>query len=76
MEKTLNTPFSNLQLELLKIFSHNLSEKEIQEVKDLLLDYFSKKAITEADKVWDQENWNEEKIQSILNESERTKYGK
>jgi hypothetical protein len=61
MEKTLNTPLSNLQLELLKVFSHNLSEKEIQEVKALLLDYFSKKAITEADKVWDQENWNEEK---------------
>jgi hypothetical protein len=45
-------------------------------VKALLLDYFSKKAITEADKVWDQENWNEEKIESILSDSERTPYSK
>jgi hypothetical protein len=76
MEKILNTPLSNLQLELLKIFSHNLSEKEIKEVRTLLLDYFSKKAISEADQVWDNENWNDEKIQSILNDSERAKYGR
>jgi hypothetical protein len=76
MEKILNTPLSNLQLELLKIFSHNLSEKEIKEVRTLLLDYFSKKAISEADQVWDIENWNDEKIQSILNDSERAKYGR
>lgn len=76
MEKTLNTPLSNLQLELLKIFSHNLSESEIKEVKDLLLDYFSKKAISEADKIWEKENWDKKKIQSILRDSERTKFGK
>jgi hypothetical protein len=76
MENILNTPLSNLQLELLKIFSHNLSEKEIKEVRTLLLDYFSKKAISEADQVWDKENWNDEKIQSILNDSERAKYGR
>lgn len=76
MEKTLNTPLSNLQLELLKIFSHNLFESEIKEVKDLLLDYFSKKAISEADEIWEKENWDKKKIQSILRDSERTKYGK
>lgn len=76
MEKTLKTPLSNLQLELLKVFSHNLSEKEIKEVRELLLDYFSKRAISEADHVWEKENWDEEKIQSILNDSERTTYGK
>jgi hypothetical protein len=76
MEKTLNTPLSNLQLELLKIFSHNLSESEIKEVKDLLLDYFSKKAISEADEIWEKENWDKKKIQSILRDSERTKFGK
>ena len=76
MEKILNTPLSNLQLELLRVFSHNLSEKEIGEVKALLLDYFSKKAIEEADKVWEDEKWNDEKIQAILNDSERSSYGK
>lgn len=76
MEKILNTPLSNLQLELLRVFSHNLTEKEIGEVKALLLDYFSKKAIEESDKVWEDEKWNDEKIQAILNDSERSGYGK
>lgn len=67
---------TNLQLELLKVFSHNLSEIELKEIKSLLMEYFSKKAITEADKVWDKEKWNEEKIETILRDSERTPYGK
>ncbi|WP_026965961.1 hypothetical protein [Algoriphagus terrigena] len=72
----LKTPFTNLQLELLKVFSHDLSETELKEIKAMLLEYFSKKAILEADKVWDEKKWNEEKIASILSDSERTPYGK
>ncbi|GAB2490497.1 hypothetical protein GCM10027164_19860 [Algoriphagus taiwanensis] len=75
MENVLKTPLTNLQLELLKVFSHNLSESELKEIKALLLDYFSKKAISAADKVWESENWDEEKLKSILNDSERTPYG-
>ena len=74
--ETLKTPFTNLQLELLKVFSHDLSETELKEIKAMLLEYFSKKAILEADKVWDEKKWNEEKIASILSDSERTPYGK
>ncbi|WP_111669418.1 hypothetical protein [Algoriphagus litoralis] len=76
MKDTVKNPFTNLQLELLKIFSHDLSEKELKEIKALLQDYFSKKAIKEADEVWEKESWSKEKIESILNDSERTPYGK
>lgn len=74
--ESLKTPFTNLQLELLKVFSHDLSENELKEIKAMLLEYFSKKAISEADKVWDEKKWDEEKISSILRDSERTPYGK
>lgn len=76
MENILKTPLTNLQLELLKVFSHDLSETELKEIKAILMDYFAKKAISAADTVWDKDKWNEEKIKSILNESERTPYGK
>ena len=74
--ETEKMPLTNLQLELLKVFSHNLSENELKEIKSLLLEYFAKKAITAADKVWDAEKWSEEKIKTILNDSQRTPYGK
>jgi hypothetical protein len=76
MKDTVKNPFTNLQLELLKIFSHDLSENELKEIKSLLQDYFSKKAIKEADEVWERDSWSEDKIKSILNDSERTPYGK
>lgn len=35
---------------------------------------FAKKAIAVADRVWKQVKWDEEKINSILDKSERTTY--
>ena len=70
----LKTPFTNLQLELLKVFSYDLSEAELKEIKSILMEYFAKKATAEADRVWEQDKWDEEKINSILDKSERTPY--
>lgn len=74
--ETEKVPLTNLQLELLKVFSHDLSESELKEIKSLLLEYFAKKAVSEADKVWDAEKWDVEKMKTILNDSKRTPYGK
>ncbi len=38
-------PFTTLQLELLRIFSRNISENDLIEIKQLLSQYFAKKAI-------------------------------
>jgi hypothetical protein len=38
------------------------------------MEYFAKKAIAVADRVWKQVKWDEEKINSILDKSERTPY--
>jgi hypothetical protein len=61
----LNYPLSNVQIELLKLFSTNLSDKEIAELKDLLSGFYANKTISEADKIWekrglkdvDMDNW-------------------
>lgn len=47
-------PLSNLQLELLKLYSTNLDQQELVELKRVLANYFAQKAIKEADKIWDE----------------------
>ncbi len=40
--------FSNLQLEVLRLYSRNLPEEELLKVKDLLADFFAERAIAGA----------------------------
>jgi hypothetical protein len=47
-------PLSNLQLELLKLYSTNLSQDDVIELKKILAHYFAQKEIKEADKIWDE----------------------
>ncbi|MFC3415246.1 hypothetical protein [Algoriphagus hitonicola] len=72
----MSTPLSNLQKELLKVFSHQLSEEELLDVKELLVKYFSEKAISKADRIWEKEKWDDKKLDQILRESARTPYHK
>lgn len=58
---------TNLQLELLKTFSHELSEEELRDVRRLLADFFARRAIKLANEVWESEGWNEEKVDALLN---------
>ena len=44
---------SNLQLELLKLFSFKLSNQQIKEVRVLLSRYFAEKATQEMDQLWE-----------------------
>jgi len=55
-EAVLNDNFSNVQLELLKLYSTDISDSELEEVKQKLADFFAKKATDEADKLWDEKN--------------------
>jgi len=72
--QTLDRPLSNLQLELLKAFSHQLSDNDLLEIKAMLAAFFAKKSIEEANKVWDQEGWSEEKVEKLLHTKLRTPY--
>jgi len=61
---------------LLKVFSHQLTEEELSQVKDLLAAFFAKKSIEYANKVWDQEKWTQEKVATLLQTKLRTPYNK
>ena len=69
-----STKLTNLQLELLKIFSRDLPDDELLEVKHILSAYFAEKATREMDKLWDEKQWSHETMQQWLNEHMRTPY--
>jgi hypothetical protein len=50
---TLDKPLTNLQMELLKLFSRNLPEERLLALKELISDYLLDVARDEADKAWD-----------------------
>ena len=51
MQTIQNSELSNLQLELLKLFSPNVPEQDLKNIKNYLSSYFAQKAIKEADKI-------------------------
>ncbi|MBK7871371.1 MAG: hypothetical protein IPJ74_12205 [Saprospiraceae bacterium] len=51
MEATLQTPLSNLQLELLKLFAQNVAEEDLIAIRQLIARYFAEKAMDAADKL-------------------------
>ena len=59
-------PLTNFQLELLKLFSTNLSEEELLEVKEVLAIHFAKKSMDQADKVWDEKGFTSKDMNDIL----------
>lgn len=51
--------FTNLQLELLKVFSRQVSDDDVKSIRKMLVNYFSEKAMNLADQAWDKNGWTE-----------------
>ena len=58
-------PFSNLQLELLKLYATSIPDADLLEIKRYLARFFMKKAISEADKIWDERGYTPEVINQL-----------
>jgi len=65
---------NNTQLEILKMFSIDLSNEQLGEIKTLLVKYFAEKVTTEMDALFENNNWGEEQIDKWSKEHMRTKY--
>lgn len=66
--QTANQPLTNLQLELLKLYSRKVSEQDLQSIKKMLAQYFANKAMYLADQTWENNNWTEEDAERLSNE--------
>jgi len=53
---------------LLKLFSTNVPEQDLKNIKNYLSNYFAQKAIKEADKIWDEKSFSNDLMDKWLNE--------
>lgn len=65
---------TNLQIELLKIFSRPIPEHQVIEIKNILVDYFAKNVDAGIDELFANNNWGEDKSELWLLEHMLTPY--
>ena len=58
---------SNTQIEIVKAFRHELTEEDLKKFRKSIANFFAEILMDEADKVWEDQEWDEEKIQKMLN---------
>ena len=63
----LKYPLTNAQMELMKLFGTDLSDKELVELKSLLSRFYADKATRAADMIWDKQDLSDEAMDSWLN---------
>jgi len=62
------------QLEILKLFSRELDDNDLIEIKRLIVKYLDKKITKMADDIWEKNNWTDEDMERILKTHKRTPY--
>jgi hypothetical protein len=65
---------TNLQKELLKVFSMDLDESQLSEIRSLLANYFAQKVTSEVDLLFKENNWDQKKIEEWASDHPRTPY--
>ncbi len=67
MQSLISGSFTNVQLELLKLFAHQVSETDLINLKKNLALHFSQILVKEADKAWVENDWNDDSMGNLLN---------
>ncbi len=71
MALTIKTPFTNLQQELLMLYSRQVSEQDLANIKELIAQYFAQRLTGLADAAWDRNNWTSQDMEDILNDPDQ-----
>jgi hypothetical protein len=63
-----NRPLSNIQIELLKLYATDLSEEDLQELKDQLAQFYARKSVGKANEAWQEQGLTQEDLDKWPNE--------
>jgi hypothetical protein len=66
MKTIIHPPLSNVQTELLRLFSADIPEKNLLELKKMMASFLLEKAQDKADSIWDERGYSDEKLLEIL----------
>jgi hypothetical protein len=61
-------PLTNLQLEILKLYSFELTEKELLDIKTVLARHFADRLSKRVDEIWQEKGLTEADMDKWLNE--------
>ena len=64
----LKSPLTNLQIELLRLYTHQIDDTDLLQIKDLIGQYFAKRLTHLADEAWERNSWTNEDMDGILND--------
>jgi hypothetical protein len=64
----LSLPLNDAQMELMKLFSTGLSDRDLIELKKVIAKFYSDKAIKQANEIWDTKGLTNEDMDRWLNE--------
>lgn len=73
MTATIPQPFTNVQLELLKAFSHRVNDQDLLALRQILAQFFAQRAIATANTAWDKNEWTDEDVDRLLETKLRRK---
>ena len=66
MTATIAQLFTNVQLELLKVFSHQVEDTALLELRQMLAQFFAQRVIAAADTAWDENGWTDADVDRLL----------
>jgi hypothetical protein len=64
-QAVINPPLSNVQMELLKLYSTGIEDETLLELKRTIAKFFLDKMRSSADKIWDEKGYSDSQIQNI-----------
>ena len=68
------TPLNKAQMEILRLLEHIKTDEEAEELRDVISNYYARKAEEAMDRLWEAGLWDLEKNDAILKEHLRTPY--
>ncbi|MDO8367880.1 MAG: hypothetical protein Q7T20_13850 [Saprospiraceae bacterium] len=61
-------PLTNIQLQLLKLYSYDLKEDEMQDLQKMLASFFAERIQKRTSKLWDERGYTNETMKQWLND--------
>lgn len=68
------TPLNAAQLDFLRLLGYIKTEEELDELRQVVCDFYARKIDDEMDQLWAEGKWDNEKNEAVLKEHLRTPY--
>ena len=70
------TILNEAQMSILRLLGSLKTVEEVNELRQVICDYYARRVDEEVDKLWESGQWNDEKNEAVLSEHLRTPYHK